>query len=178
MDVFGNIPINERDEIKMSLLPESLKLGREWLADEKKKRQVMAQIREMLLRELALNCSLVSEADRLRRASNPGHAKLVKSTHLQGLEMITSSGVPLSEVFDTDWSVREAHAGPIKTGSYSHRLKDIKTLSELVERCYHRLYIERIRAEQEIEKKNSTLPYLVALLVETKSAVAANHPGG
>jgi hypothetical protein len=79
--------------------------------------------------------------------------------------------------FHADWPVSTAHARPIKSGTHSDRLKDIKKLSDLVERYYHRLSTERIRAEQEIEKQNSTLPYLVALLVETKAAVAASRQG-
>ena len=134
--------------------------------------QLERHLKRALLRELALNKELVSQAGKAK-AQDPQVCKgLIEATKAEAFAAISNLGLPLEEMLNKKWEVVEAY--PViepnekpRRKKFLSRTRLIRTEVDLIERTYHRLIVQKIRAEINEEQNSESLNYLAHLLYES-----------
>ena len=125
----------------------------------------IARIRESVHRELRLNAELSAEATKIQ-AKEPDVARaLLTQMHLDTFDAVSAAGLPLTKIFPLPWDV--ADDPPSK---YRKPLENIRQVSELVERAYHRIRIQQIRNQVGQVKDPRSIGYLKILLGQAARA--------
>ena len=84
---------------------------------------------------------------------------------VETFDALSAAGLPLIKIFPSAWSVAD---DPPRT--YQKRFENIRQVSELVERAYHRIRIQQIRNQVGQIKDPRSIGYLKVLLAQAAKA--------
>jgi hypothetical protein len=133
--------------------------------DKAGREAVIERIRESVHRELRLNAELATEAAKVQ-AKQPDLARaLLTQMPLDTFNALSVAGLPLTKILPSAWDVAD---DPPRT--YNKRLENIRQVSELVERAYHRIRIQQIRNQVGQIKDPRSIGYLKVLLGQAAKA--------
>ena len=125
----------------------------------------IARIRESVHRELRLNAELAAEAAKVQ-AKQPNLASaLLTQMRVETFDALSAAGLPITKIFPSVWTVAD---DPPRT--HRKRLENIRQVSELVERAYHRIRIQQIRNQIGQIKDPQSIGYLKVLLGQAAKA--------
>jgi hypothetical protein len=117
------------------------------------------RLRESIHRELRLNAELAAEAEKARGNDFDLANSLLASMQTHSFDALSVAGLPLAKNFPSSWS-----ASDDPPPAYANHFENIHQVSELVERAYHRIRIQRIRIDVGQAKDPKSSQYLRILL--------------
>jgi hypothetical protein len=136
----------------------------DWYRDGKKKKMLFQQSKELLCQELKWNLELLNEIEYLQkqntRITDEQIITLIKAFEFEVYIFIQSMGVPLNQIFIGDF-IRST-----STTGYNNYFENIRTNSELIQKIYMRLKVNRIRLTLKSERNERSSNYLKYLLIE------------
>jgi hypothetical protein len=135
--------------------------------------QMQSVAYERISRELFWNAECLSRADDNK---NIGYLGLIRT---QSFDELVLTGIPMDALFSQTISFADDLNGndyPALSKQYVRRLKDINSLSMLIDRTYHRLWMLQKRCDLNLPKGD--IPYARSLVRMTNSFVANQRKKG
>lgn len=134
--------------------------------------QLERHLKRTLLRELALNKELIREALETKTDDPQACNQFIEATKTDAFAAISNLGLPLEEMFSNNWKVAGTYPanGQGKASNrkkFLHLTGQIRTEIDLLERTYHRLTVQKIRAQINEKQDAKSLNYLGHLLYES-----------
>lgn len=155
-----------------NLILDSIKFLYHEYSDTQRKAAMATHLRESILREISMNLEIIKEAKALHKDQPEKSKSLVAFTEIDAFKAVEATGVPMQEIFGKQsWSNRGAYTKPFQNLRYTQYTDKIGTVAELIERAYHRIRIHQLRSELNIHKRQQSVNYLEALLLECKEAI-------
>lgn len=129
--------------------------------DSKKQKDLIEQIKELLVQELRWNLELLNEIKSLKNIKNQELVlTLIDKFELDVFNLLRESGIPLSRIVEGIYI-------PNMQVTYQHQLGLLGTKTRLIYRVYHRLKVNKLRIEVQNERGERSLKYLFELLRES-----------
>jgi len=147
----------------------------EYLADSKKKTTLLRVIRERMLRELRFNLALLSGINSLiKKKTDPlavdQRFNMIQQLSTASFDVLVESGIALDDLMPGDLEWNE------KDNRYRQRVSKDQTNSDLLERAYHIFRMQKIYAENRIEKRDDSLHYAIWLCQSVLERMKNNVP--
>ncbi|MBM9538604.1 hypothetical protein [Desulfobulbus alkaliphilus] len=160
-----------------NLILDAIKFLYQGYSEKQRKDATATHLRQAVLREISLNLEIIKEANNLQSTEPDKSKKLVENTELDAFKAVEALGIPIEIIFGgKTWSNDSAHAKQFQKGKFKQYTENIKMISDLIERTYHRLRIHQLRVKLGIEKRQPSTEYLEALLLESKEAIRSMTP--
>jgi hypothetical protein len=129
--------------------------------DSKKQKDLIEQIKELLVQELRWNLELLNEIKSLQKTENQELVfKLIDKIEIDVFNLLRESGIPLGRIVEGTYT-------PNMQATYQYRLSLLGTKTRLIYRVYHRLKVNKLRVEIQNERGERSLKYLFELLRES-----------
>lgn len=126
---------------------------------------VIGELSVSIVRSLGFNNELLQKAGKMRSKAPELVVPLVNQTKTQALEPVATAGLPLTEIFDQEWTA-PTH------GAYGGKqyMGNITTVHESIGRAQHRLAVQKVRDSVGVERNRTSFKYLCAVHLEAKLA--------
>lgn len=128
----------------------------------------VAVARESLLRELRLNIALIDEVVKSKDDNSNLAPLMVKQLSTNTFENLVLAGIPLGKMFDEKLETEFWGKFDLNERD-SNNVANLKIVSELIDRTYHRLRIFKIRVELGVDR--TRFEYFKKLLRASESAL-------
>lgn len=157
------------------MLTKLIDIGIDKWKESQQFKTVVAVARESLLREIKLNIALIDEIEKCKDEDSNLIQMVVKHLSTDAFENLVVAGIPLGKMFNEELTPEFWGRFDLNERD-SNNVANLKDVSELIDRTYHRLIVYKIRVELGVDR--TRFDYFKKLLRASEAALSLSDATG